>query len=168
MRRPPRLRDHPAPPAGWKRRIARLPLLLFRIGLGPVFGKRLLVLQHTGLVSGETREVCLEVVAHDPGRGTWTVASGFGVRAQWYRNLRHIPKVTIQVGRTFYPVNAHFLSPDDGASIMAEYAARHPRAALALCRYLAFDVDGTDEAFRRAGAEIPFVRLEEVPPRRIA
>ncbi|MFE3579637.1 nitroreductase family deazaflavin-dependent oxidoreductase [Streptomyces vinaceus] len=160
-------RSRTRPPTGWRRIVVRLPIALYRIGLGPVFGKRMLLLQHTGRVSGQTREVCLEVVAHDPLRGSWTVASGFGTAAQWYRNLRHIPKVTIQVGRTFHPVNAHFLSAEEGAELMAAYAGRHPRAARALCRYLGLDdpKDGTDP-FRAAGLRIPFVRLDEVPPRR--
>ncbi|MEV0991869.1 nitroreductase family deazaflavin-dependent oxidoreductase [Streptomyces sp. NPDC049949] len=161
-----RRRCRPGPPTGWRRVVARLPITLYRIGLGPVFGKRMLLLQHTGRLSGQTREVCLEVVAHDPLRGSWTVASGFGTAAQWYRNLRHIPKVTIQVGQTFCPVNAHFLTAEEGAEVMAAYASRHPRAARALCRYLGLDTqtDGTDP-FREAGRRIPFVRLDEVPPR---
>ncbi|MFI5671956.1 nitroreductase family deazaflavin-dependent oxidoreductase [Streptomyces sp. NPDC051704] len=161
-----RRRCRPGPPTGWRRVVARLPITLYRIGLGSVFGKRMLLLQHTGRLSGQTREVCLEVVAHDPLRGSWTVASGFGTAAQWYRNLRHMPKVTIQVGQTFCPVNAHFLTVEEGAEVMAAYASRHPRAARALCRYLGLDTqtDGTDP-FREAGHRIPFVRLDEVPPR---
>ncbi|MFI5763144.1 nitroreductase family deazaflavin-dependent oxidoreductase [Streptomyces sp. NPDC051563] len=162
-----RSRSRPEPPTGWLRTFARLPIGFYRIGLGPLFGKRMLLLQHTGRLSGQAREVCLEVVAHDPVRGTWTVASGFGTTAQWYRNLRHIPKVTIQVGRRFHAVNAHFLSAEEGGEVMAAYAARHPRAARALCRYLALDAPSdASGTFQEAGRKIPFVRLDEVPPRR--
>ncbi|MFI5980566.1 nitroreductase family deazaflavin-dependent oxidoreductase [Streptomyces sp. NPDC051555] len=160
-------RSRPEPPTGWRRTVARLPIGLYRIGLGPVFGARMLLLRHTGRLSGRTRAVCLEVVAHDPVRGSWTVASGFGTGAQWYRNLSHIPKVTIQVGRTFHAVNAHFLTAEEGGEVMAASAARHPRAARALCRYLGLDVPARGaEGFREVGRRIPFVRLDEVPPRR--
>ncbi|MFE0583179.1 nitroreductase family deazaflavin-dependent oxidoreductase [Streptomyces sp. NPDC058874] len=160
-------RQRPQAPTGWRRAVARLPIGLYRIGLGALLGRRMLLLRHIGRVSGQPREVCLEVVAHDPARGSWTVASGFGAQAQWYRNLRHVPKVTIQVGRKVYPVSAHFLTADEGGEVMADYSARHPRAARVLCRWLALGEPTHDpESFRAAGRQIPFVRLDEVPPRR--
>ncbi|MFJ3927006.1 nitroreductase family deazaflavin-dependent oxidoreductase [Streptomyces sp. NPDC090022] len=146
--------------------LARLPLVVYRLGLGPVLGQRFLVLHHRGRVSGRPRTVCLEVVAHDPVRGTWTVASGFGDRAQWYRNLRHIPQVTIQVGRRRYPVTAYFMSPKESGEAMVQYAVRHPRAARILSRLLSCDLGkGAPDDLRRMGRRIPFVRLDEVPPR---
>lgn len=155
----------PAPPTGWQKRLARLPIYLFRMGLGPFFGKRVLLLVHTGRVSGQTRKVVLEVVAHDPEQRTWTLASGFGSQAQWYRNLRKTPQATIQTGRRFRAVTAHFLTPEEGGRIMAAYAPRHPRAAKALCSYMGFQVDGSPQGYQSIGERIPFVLLEESGPR---
>lgn len=93
-------------PAGWRRRAARLPIPLFRIGLGPVFGKRLLLLHHTGRATGLDRRVVLEVVAHDAIGGSWTMASGFGPRSDWYRNLCAEPKTVIQFGNQRAAVQA--------------------------------------------------------------
>ena len=73
--------DRPQPPVGWRRFAARLPILLFRCGLGWVFGSRLLLLHHSGRVTGLHRRVVLEVVEYDPADGSWVVASGFGARA---------------------------------------------------------------------------------------
>ena len=53
------------PPRGIKRLFFRFPLLLFKAGLGPLFGQRFLKLTHTGRVSGLERETVLEVVKHD-------------------------------------------------------------------------------------------------------
>ncbi|MFF9013601.1 nitroreductase family deazaflavin-dependent oxidoreductase [Streptomyces sp. NPDC014870] len=152
--------QRPRPPSGWRRRLLRLPVSLFRGGLGPLFRGRLLLLIHTGRTSGRSREVVLEVVAHDGDQGTWTVASGFGPDAQWYRNLRHTPQATIQFGRRYQVVTARFPSPEEGGRVMAEYARRHPRAARTLCHYMGFTVDGSEAAYRAAGERIPFVRLE--------
>lgn len=157
--------QRPKPPTGWKRLAARLPIHLYRIGLGPLFGKRLLLLIHTGRISGVTHEVVIEVVEHDSRSQAWTVASGFGPQAQWYQNLRHTPQVTIKVGRRYHAVTAHFLSVEEGARIMARYAAVHPRMAGRLCAYMGFTVDGTSESFSGAGEQIPFVRLESGPIR---
>ncbi|MGW6285647.1 nitroreductase family deazaflavin-dependent oxidoreductase [Streptomyces sp. NPDC055107] len=161
-------RGRPPLPRGWRRRLARLPITFFRLGLGPVFGRRLLLLHHTGRNSGLDRRVALEVVAHDRGEGVWFLASGFGPEADWYRNLRASPKTTIQVGNRHYAVTALFPSADEGGEIMARYAPAHPRTARRLCAFMGLDVaDGSTDAYRRAGRRIPFVRLEAAPGQRV-
>ncbi|MEU2071289.1 nitroreductase family deazaflavin-dependent oxidoreductase [Streptomyces anulatus] len=160
-------RSRPPLPHGWRRRLARLPIALYGVGLGPVFGRRLLLLHHTGRNSGLDRRVALEVVAHDRAEGTWILASGFGPEAAWYRNLRASPKTTIQVGNRHYAVTAHFPSADEGGEIMARYAPAHPRTARRLCAFMGFDVDGSADSYRRAGRRIPFVRLEAAPGQRV-
>ncbi|GGR20191.1 nitroreductase family deazaflavin-dependent oxidoreductase [Streptomyces roseolus] len=152
--------QRPRPPAGWRRHLARLPIHFFRAGLGPLFGGRLLLLIHTGRQSGLSHEVVLEVVTRDRHRGTWTVASGFGPDAHWYRNLRRTPQATIQFGRGYHVVTAQFPTSEEGGRIMTEYARRRPRAAGALCRYTGFPTDGSVTDFRTAGEQIPFVRLQ--------
>ncbi|MEV6047655.1 nitroreductase family deazaflavin-dependent oxidoreductase [Streptomyces xanthochromogenes] len=165
MNSPSPAAPRPTPPTGWRRTLARLPIHLFRMGLGPLFGNRVLLLVHTGRTSGQARKVVLEVVAHDPEQRTWTLASGFGSRAQWYRNLRKTPQATIQTGRRFKAVTAHFFTPEEGGRIMAEYAPRHPRAAKALCSYMGFRADGSPQGYQSIGEQIPFVRLQESGPR---
>lgn len=157
----------PQLPRGWRRCLARLPIALYRVGLGPLFGKRLLLLHHTGRSSGLDRRVVLEVVAHDRDRGTWTLASGFGPKSAWYQNLRKTPQATIQLGNRHYAVTARFLAVDEGAWIMARYATAHPRAARRLCALMGFDIDGSETSFRRVGHHIPFVRLESAPGQRL-
>ncbi|MFJ2150973.1 nitroreductase family deazaflavin-dependent oxidoreductase [Streptomyces microflavus] len=153
--------DRPRLPCGWRRRLARLPIAFYRAGLGPVLGRRLLLLRHTGRLSGLDQFVVLEIVAHDPERGTWTLAPGFGSTAAWYRNLQAAPKTTIQVGNRHYAVTAHFPSADEGSELMTRYARSHPRAARRLCAFVGVRVpDGSPHSYRRAGQRIPFVRLE--------
>lgn len=147
-------------PTGWRRTLARLPIHLYGAGLGPLFGKRLLLLHHTGRVSGKRRRVVLEVVAYDPGRGSWTVASGFGPTSQWYRNLRRKPQAVIQFGNRRYPVTATFLSPDEGADVMSRYESRHPLLVRVLGVFTALPTSGSEEDFREAARSIPFVRLD--------
>ena len=162
MDRRPEPAGHRPRPTGWQRTVARLPLRLYRAGLGPVFGKRLLLLHHTGRKSGLDRSVVLEVVTYDPAGGSWTIVSGFGPKADWYQNLRHRPRTVIQVGNRRHTVTARFLTPEEGGAIMVRYAPRHPRLARRLCAYMGFPVDGSEAAYRRVGESIPFVRLEAV------
>ena len=86
------------PPSGMSRALFRAPIYLYRLGLGWLFGKRILLLNHTGRVSGTQRQVILEVVEHDRTNGSFVVASGWGPTAAWYRNILHTPQVSVQVG----------------------------------------------------------------------
>lgn len=136
---------------------------MFRMGLGPLFGGRLLLLVHTGRVSGLPRRTAIEVVEAAPheGRPSWTVASGYGPGADWYRNLERTPHATVQVGRRFHAVTAQTLTAEEGGELMTRYAPRHPRTARRLCAYMGFTVDGSAQDYRRVGESIPFVRLTE-------
>lgn len=111
MRQPFATEGRPQLPTGWRRLLARLPIRLYRAGLGPLFGKRLLLLHHTGRVTGLRRSVVLEVIAYERTGDTlsWTITSGFGPAAAWYQNLRRAPRTTIQFGSRHYCTTAHFL-----------------------------------------------------------
>jgi deazaflavin-dependent oxidoreductase (nitroreductase family) len=77
--------------------LVRAPIVLYRARLGFLFGSRLLLLEHIGRKSGARRYALLEVVGHSRP-GTYMVASGFGARAQWYRNIQVNPRVRVSVG----------------------------------------------------------------------
>ncbi|MEE1736830.1 nitroreductase family deazaflavin-dependent oxidoreductase [Streptomyces sp. BE147] len=155
--------ERPAPPTGIRRLLFRAPIRLYRLRLGWLFGGRLLLLNHTGRVSGKNRQVVIEVVEHDRTDGSYVVCSGFGPKAAWYQNLLATPRTSIQVGLRTIPVTAYPLDADEGGDFMARYAPRHPRAARKLVRFMGFSVDGTPEDYRAAGCQLPFVRLS---PRR--
>ncbi|MFG2309868.1 nitroreductase family deazaflavin-dependent oxidoreductase [Streptomyces sp. NPDC048566] len=162
----PQVPGRPPPPTGWRRRLARLPVFLFRVGLGPLFGRRLLVLHHRGRVTGLDRRVALEVVARGRHPVHWIVASGFGPRSDWYRNLLAEPKTVIQFGNRHHAVTARFLEPEEGALVMADYGRRHPRAARRICAFLRLPADGDRASLLAAGRAVPFVRLDDAGPPR--
>ena len=161
-----RIVKHVRPPRGWRRLAARLPILLYRVGLGWLFGDRLLLLNHVGRISGKPRQVILEVVEHNAAQGSYVVASGWGPTAAWYRNVLHTPDVTIQVRRRTLPVTGVALSSEEGGEIFVRYASRHRTLArYVLPRLMGFAVDGSDEDFRAVGRQIPFVRFVPRPVR---
>lgn len=149
----------PRPPRGLRRLLFRLPIRLYRMGLGGLLGRRFVLINHIGRVTGVSRQVVVEIVDRDPRRGTYTVPSGFGGRSDWYRNVMRKPEVTIQVGRRTLPVTAAPLPVDEAEEIMVGYARRHPFAARRLAPFMGFEVDGSEADYRHVAREIPFVRF---------
>ena len=146
------------PPAGLTRFLFRIPIHLYRLRLGWLFGSRLLLLNHIGRVSGKPRQTILEVAEHDGH--SYVVASGWGPTAAWYRNIVHTPDVTIQVGTRTIPVTAMPLDKEEGAQVFVRYGSRHRTVAkYVLPRVLGFCVDGSDADFRAVGQQLPFIRF---------
>lgn len=109
------------------RLFVRAPLRVYRARLGFLFGSRLLMLEHTGRTTGAVRRAVLEVVGH-PDPGTYVVASGFGGRAQWYRNVLADPRVRVAVSwHGPAPATARALPAEEAAALLAAYRMRHPR-----------------------------------------
>ncbi len=150
----------PQPPTASSRFVYRLPIYVYRLGLGWLFGSRIMLLNHTGRVSGKRRQTVLEVVEHDRADGSYVAASGWGPAAAWYRNVLQTPEVSIQVGRKTMPAVAIPLTGEEGAEVFTHYAARHRIAAkLLLPRVLGFSVDGSDADFGEVGRRLPFIRF---------
>jgi deazaflavin-dependent oxidoreductase (nitroreductase family) len=148
------------PPTGASRLAFRAPICLYRLGLGWLFGDRLLLLNHVGRVSGKPRQAIVEVVAHDRPDGSFVIASGWGPSAAWYRNLLHTPDVSIQLGTRVSAVRAVPLPEEEGSEIFAQYAIRHRMLAKHfLPRLMGFSVDGSEADFREVGRRLPFVRF---------
>ncbi|MHA7135051.1 nitroreductase family deazaflavin-dependent oxidoreductase [Oerskovia turbata] len=109
------------------RTLVRAPIALYRAGLGPLLGERLLMLGHRGRTTGEERHVVLEVAGR-PGPSTWIVVAGLGPRSQWLRNVETEPRVLVWSGpRRRVRAVAHVLPPDDAARLLDEYTAEHTR-----------------------------------------
>ncbi|WP_327149168.1 nitroreductase family deazaflavin-dependent oxidoreductase [Nocardia sp. NBC_01329] len=110
------------------RRLMRAPIWAYRARLGFLFGSRMLMLEHIGRKSGTRRYVVLEVIDR-PEPGTYVVVSGFGTRAQWFRNLQANPAARIWPGtRGPAHATAQLLDPDAAAQSLQSYITRHPRA----------------------------------------
>jgi hypothetical protein len=70
--------SEPKLPRGLSRLACRLPIWLYRAGLGWVMGYRFRYLTHIGRKSGQPRHTVLEVVRYDKATSTCIVASGWG------------------------------------------------------------------------------------------
>ncbi|OBH41382.1 nitroreductase [Mycobacterium mantenii] len=110
------------------RRLMRAPIWIYKARAGALFGSRLLMLEHIGRKSGEPRYVVLEVLDH-PAPGTYIVASGFGRKAQWFRNIQAHPRVRVYAG-SHAPrrATARVLDQQEADRALAAYLSRHGKA----------------------------------------
>ncbi|WTF35033.1 nitroreductase/quinone reductase family protein [Streptomyces cyaneofuscatus] len=146
------------PPCGRRRRLARLSVALYRVGLGPLLGRHLLLLHHTDRISGDLHHTLLEVAAYDAKRGHWILVSSPG--AAWYRDLQAAPMTTIQVRNHHYAVTARFPSADEDAESARRYAAGLSRPARRLCIAMGIVENGGTQAHRRSGHRLALLRLD--------
>lgn len=138
------------------RALMRAPIWVYRAGLGCMFGSRLLMLEHVGRKSGLLRHVVLEVIAQ-PTPDVYVVASGFGERAQWFRNVLAQPSVNVSVaGRRRVPATARRLPGDEADRLLQDYITQNPRAWNTLSEVLADTLGGR---VAPPGTELPLVEL---------
>ena len=155
---PEKVRDVP-PPKGFSRLFYRLPIYIYRIGLGRLMGSRFLLLEHTGRTSGKLRRNVLEVVRWDESIHMFYVISAWGEKADWLRNVRENSAVTINIGGTRYSATAIPQNRDVAERELFDYAQRHPRAASELSRLLGYRLDGTPEDFASLAHQMTMVEL---------
>lgn len=110
------------------RALMRAPIWIYRARLGFLFGSRMLMLEHIGRRTGAPRQVVLEVFDH-PTPDKYVVVSGFGTRAQWFRNVQANSAVRVYAsGRPPAPAIARPLDQEEADRAMAAYRRRHARA----------------------------------------
>jgi len=145
------------PPRGLARLGFRLPIILYRLGLGGLLGERFLLLVHIGRKSGMERKTVLEVVRHDRATKTFVVAAGFGPTSDWYLNIHVHPQVTIRCGGYRWEMTAHFLAPEQSGEELVDYNRRHPLAMRELAHFMGYKVDGTEADVRALGQGLSMV-----------
>jgi len=147
----------PQPPRGLARLAFRLPIGLYRLGLGGLLGTRFLLLTHTGRKTGRVRQTVLEVVRYDREKSEFVVAAGFGPKSDWYQNLRARPQAVVQCGRRRWKMNVKFISPDRAGEELLDYGRRHPLALRELIRIMGFRAGDTPEEIREVGRRLSMV-----------
>jgi deazaflavin-dependent oxidoreductase (nitroreductase family) len=148
------------PPRGFSRLMWRAPIIFYKLRLGWLFGKRALLLHHTGRISGLPRQNMLEVVRYDQEKDTYFVASGFGEKADWFKNIHKIPQVTIQVGLRKYAALAKRLTLEETQAELLDYNRRHPNMIHGLGRFIGYQVEAGEEGVKRLAQLMPVVALE--------
>lgn len=77
------------------KKLYNTPILLYRLGLGKLFGSYILILTTTGRKTQKTHHTPVEYFLHE---GQYYIISGFGDQTDWYKNIMANPQVTLQNG----------------------------------------------------------------------
>lgn len=132
------------PPRGLARLAFRIPILLYHARLGWLFGNRFLMLEHIGRKTGKLRQAVIEVVRHDKSSGAYIVASGWGEKADWFRNVMNNPGVRIHSAGRCMPARAVRLPVIEAELELRDYERRHPRAFRSLAKFMLGDEASQD------------------------
>jgi deazaflavin-dependent oxidoreductase (nitroreductase family) len=149
-------KDSPGPFFKW---IFKIPFMYYKLGLGWMLGKRVLLLTTTGRRSGKPRHTPLEFV-HHPQEDAYRVSPGWGGKTDWYGNLQHNPHVTVQVGRRKFSAIAESAPDEEAARFMQNVSRRHPGMDRIWNRWTDHPLDGTWDGYLQAAQFFPSVWLK--------
>ncbi len=145
----------------WLRAGFRLPNRLYEHGVGRLLGHRFLQLTHVGRRTGLERHVVLEVVRYDRATGEAVVVSGFGPRADWFRNITATGQASVGFGHGSHPAAFRVLGTDEAMDVVSGYERRNrlatPLLRSVLGRLVGWPYDGSASARRRLVDQLPLV-----------
>ena len=149
----------PTPPRGLRALPWKIPIYLYRAGLGWLLGRRFLLLRHTGRVSGQVRFAVLEIIHSEPDLGTFFVVSGFGKGSDWYQNILKQDQVEIQVGRRHSSAQASQLDPEAAGKTLLAYYEHNPASLKALSSIMGYQIEFTPRGILEFGRQIPVIQF---------
>lgn len=142
----------------------RLPIILYHVKLGWLLGKRFLMLTTIGRKSGKPHKTVIEVVHHNPQSGAYTIASGWGCKSDWYKNLKKNPNVVVAVGLQKFEATAQQLESDEAEKLLLDYAKRHPLAFRELAQLMSGSTgENVAETCHTVAQDIPLITLTPKP-----
>ena len=112
------------PRAPLARLLLRAPLAVYRLGLGRVFGHELLVLEHVGRRGGRVHETVLKVLRYDASTHESIVASSWGERSDWYRNVQANTPLSVRSGDEWYVPHLRAVPSEEAYGVVEDWTRR--------------------------------------------
>jgi deazaflavin-dependent oxidoreductase (nitroreductase family) len=101
----------------------KLPIPLYRLGMGFIVGRLFLVMTTIGRKSGQPRRTAVEF--HE-FQGRKYILSGWGTKTDWYRNIERNPHITIQTWHGTESVLARRITTDAELAEAFRFATSNP------------------------------------------
>ena len=141
--------------------IFKIPILQYKLGLGWMIGKYVLLLTTTGRKTGKPRQTPLEY-EYDKEHDRYRIAAGWGGNTDWYRNVKANPQVHLHVGSQEFDAVAEMASDEEVAKFMMYVSKRHPRMDSTWNRWSDQPVDGTFGSYVHAAKFFPSIWLKPI------
>jgi deazaflavin-dependent oxidoreductase (nitroreductase family) len=139
--------------------IFKLPLFLYRLRLGWLFGKRFMQITHVGRRSGKVRKTILAVLRFDEKtKEIYAVSAWKG--SDWYYNIQAPPALQVEMGFVRYVPTQRTLSPEEITATFMEYRKKHPIFSRMICRIPGWKWDSTYEEFLELARTLHGVAFE--------
>jgi deazaflavin-dependent oxidoreductase (nitroreductase family) len=126
--------------------LMKMPLILYRLGLGRLLGKRFLLLTHVGRKSGKVYRSVLAVLKFDPSTGEIYAVSPWSA-SNWYRNIQAAPAREVETGDVRYAPAQRALSPEEIAALFVTFRREHPVFSRMVARIPGWKIDSTYAEF---------------------
>lgn len=124
----------------------KVPLFLYRLRLGWLFGKRFMLLTHVGRHSGKVRRTILAVLRFDEQtKEIYAVSAWKG--SDWYSNIQAAPALQVETGFVRYAPLQRTLSPEAITTTFMDYRNKHPIFSRIVCRIPGWKWDSSYEEF---------------------
>ncbi len=124
----------------------KMPLILYRLGLGRMLGKRFMLLTHKGRRSGKVYRTVLAVLRFDEKTGEVLAVSPWSA-SNWYRNIQATPALEVETGGVRFAPTQRDLSPEEIAALFIEFRNEHSIFSRMVGRIPGWKIDSTYEEF---------------------
>ena len=126
--------------------IFKLPVFLYRAGLGWMLGRLFMQITHVGRRSGKIRRTILAVLRFDEKtREMYAVSAWKG--SDWYYNIQASPAMQVEIGSMRYAPIQRTLTAEEITNAFMEYRKRHPVFSRIVCRIPGWKWDSSYEEF---------------------
>lgn len=149
-------------PRGLGRLVLRLPILLYRMGLGDVMRRaHIMILGTRGRKTGLARYTAIEFRRH--GSEMYLI-SAWGARPQWFQNMKAAPDILVQEGKRTYAARAHVVSnAGEALRVLHLFRRRAPWAYDPLIARMSARDKIDQRALPEISQEITIVRIDPTP-----
>jgi deazaflavin-dependent oxidoreductase (nitroreductase family) len=141
----------------------KTPLILYRLGLGWMLGKRFMLLTHVGRRSGKVYRSVLAVLRFDEKTHEIQAVSPWSA-SNWYRNIQTTPALAVETGFVRYAPTQRSLSPEEIATLFIEFRRKYPIFSRMVARIPGWKIDSSYEEFLELARSLRGVAFQ---PKRI-
>lgn len=131
---------------GWLLPVFKLPLVLYRLRLGWLFGHRFMLLTHVGRRSGKVRQTVLAVLHFDAHTKELKAVSAWNA-SEWHKNIQAAPALQVETGLTRYTPVQRDLSAEEIAQLFVDFRRDRPLFSRMVCRIPGWKWDSSFDEF---------------------